>query len=272
VKSYAVEAFVLRMRPLGEADRILTLFSRERGKLSAVAKGSRKTQSKFGARLEFFARSQLTLHAGRSLDVITSASLVAGAWERLVDPDVYSFASYVAEVIDGMCELEMPLPDLYELLVELQGAMETSGVDAGGLRAVFDLRVLSALGFGLELDACARCGAVLGRRPFAGGRAALSPEAGGLVCRQCLDSGSGGDGEMRRDLSVVRITSSEFELLKSARDLPFADVAELPELAPLARVTEAFVQHHLGRASRALSAARGKVQVRSRSREAAARR
>jgi hypothetical protein len=54
--------------------------------------------------------------------------------------------------------------------------------------------------------------------------------------------------------------------------LPFADVAELPELAPLARVTEAFVQHHLGRASRALSAARGKVQVRSRSREAAARR
>lgn len=270
MKSYAVEAFVLRLRPLGEADRILTLFTRERGKLSAVAKGSRKTQSKFGARLDFFARSLLTLHAGRSLDIITSASLVAGSWERLVDPDTYAFASYVAEVIDTMCEPEMPLSDLYELLVELQDSLGDAGVNAHGLRAVFDLRALSVLGFGLELDACARCGTALGRRPFAGGRAALSPEAGGLVCRQCLDSGASGDGEVRRDLHVVRISGGEFELLKTARDLPFADVAELPELAPLARVTEAFMQHHLGRASRALGAARGKVKIRDR--EAGARR
>jgi len=97
MKSYSVEAFVLRMRPLGEADRILTLFSRERGKLTGVAKGVRKTQSKFGARLEFMARSALLLHTGRSLDVITSARLVSGAWEQLVIPEVYSLASYLAE-------------------------------------------------------------------------------------------------------------------------------------------------------------------------------
>src|ERR1700730_4294876 len=158
MKSYSVEAFVLRMRPLGEADRILTLFSRERGKLTAVAKGVRKTQSKFGARLEFMARSQLSLHAGKSLDVITGARLLDSAWEQLVEPDAFSLASYVAEAIDGMCEPDMPVPELYEILCEFQDALGRAAPAAQGrplqaLRVVFDLRLLAVLGFAPELDA-----------------------------------------------------------------------------------------------------------------------
>jgi recombinational DNA repair protein (RecF pathway) len=117
---------------------------------------------------------------------------------------------------------------------------------------------LSALGFGIELDSCVRCGSPLGRRPFAGGRAALSPEAGGLVCRRCLDAGSGGEGEMRRDFSTVRLTSAEFETLRSARTLSFEDALALPAPASIARATQAFVQHHLGRASKSLMSAGGR--------------
>lgn len=271
MRSYSVEAFILRLRPLGEADRILTLFSRERGKLSAVAKGVRKTASKFGARLEFFARSRLALHEGRSLDIITGAELVAGAWERLVDPDVFALASYVAEIIDGLCEPDMPVLDVFDLVVELQSALIE--IPAGGqqlhdatlaLRPVFDLRLLGALGFGLELDACARCGAPLGKRPFAGGRAALSAEMGGLVCRSCLDAVASGADEVPRELEVTRISSADFGMLRDARELPLADARELPELASLARVTRAFVQHHLGRASRSLASASSKGRKRSR--------
>jgi len=264
MKSYSVEAFVLRMRPLGEADRILTLFSRERGKLTGVAKGVRKTQSKFGARLEFMARSQLSLHAGRSLDVITAARLVSGVWEQLVVPEVYSLASYLAEAIDGLCEPELPVPELFDMLCEFQDVVAARSrlLDAESLQAlrvVMDVRLLAALGFALELDACVRCGSELGRRPFAGGRAALSPEAGGLVCRRCLDSGSGDEGEMRRDLYTVRLTAAQFELLREARTLSFDEAIAKPALAPVARATQAFVAHHVGRASKSLSAAGGRA-------------
>jgi len=263
MKSYSVEAFILRMRPLGEADRILTLFSRERGKLTGVAKGIRKTQSKFGARLEFMARSQLSLHAGRSLDVITSARLVSGVWEQLVVPEVYSLASYLAEAIDGLCEPELPVPELFEMLCEFQEVVGSSpsALDAAalqGLRVVMDLRLLAGLGFGVELDACVRCGSPLGRRPFAGGRAALSPEAGGLVCRRCLDEGSSGHGEMRREFPTVRLTSTEFESLRAARTMSFAEAVAKPAPAAVARATQAFVQHHLGRASKSLMTAGGR--------------
>ena len=267
MKSYSVEAFVLRMRPLGEADRILTLFSRERGKLSAVAKGVRKVQSKFGARLDFMTRSALTLHAGRSLDVITSARLVGAAWTGVVEPDAYVLASYVAESIDGLCEPDLPVPELFDLLVEFQALLahrpasqaehvavaRTRSVDA--IRAVTDLRMLDALGFAPELDACVRCGSQLGRRPFAGGRAALSPEAGGLVCRRCLEAGSADTGEMRRAFDIVRLSSAQFEQLRRARELSVEEAAQTPELASLAHATQTFVQHHLGRASKSLATA-----------------
>ena len=263
MRSYSVEAFVLRMRPLGEADRILTLFSAERGKLTAVAKGVRKTQSKFGARLDFMARSALTLHAGRSLHVITSARLVGSAWERVVEPELYSLASYAAEVIDAMCEPDLAVFELFDMLAEFQAATAPAP-SAGGtrsleaLRVAMELRILGALGVAPELDACVRCGSPLGTRPFAGGKAALSPEAGGLVCRRCLQQGSADEGDSRRSFVIVKLTSAEFEALRAAREVSFADALRRPELAAPGRASQAFIQFHLGRASKALAAASGR--------------
>jgi DNA repair protein RecO (recombination protein O) len=258
VRAYSLDAFVIRLRPLGESDRIVTLFSRERGKVDAVAKGARRTASRFGARLDFFVRSKVEIHAGRSLDVITGAQIVRGAWERLVDPDAYAMSSYAAEMIDGLCEPDLAVPEVFELLEELQQTLVD--LDAGSLRAAsaslrpaFDVRLLAALGFALELDGCARCGAALGRRPFAGGRAMLSPEAGGLVCRACLDAGGADHDDVRRDLEVVRISAREFELLRRARSSSLSECARVGEIGALAAATSAFVQHHLGRRSRVLA-------------------
>lgn len=261
MRSYSVEAFVLRMRPLGEADRILTLFSAERGKLTAVAKGVRKTQSKFGARLDFMARSALTLHAGRSLHVITSARLVGSAWEHVVEPDLYSLASYVAEVIDGLCEPDLAVPELFDLLAEFQEATATAPMSSprslDALRVAMELRILEALGLAPELDACVRCGTPLGSRPFAGGKAALSPEAGGLVCRRCLEQGSADEGDSRRAFVIVKLTAAEFESLRAAREASLGEAMLRPELGAPGRATQAFIQYHLGRASKALAAAGG---------------
>lgn len=240
------------MRPLGEADRILTLFSRERGKLEAVAKGARRTRSKFGARLDFFARSAIGLHSGRSLDIVTSATTIAGAWSLVVDPDTYSFLSYIAEVIDALCEPALAVPELYDVLCELQGAV-AGGAGSTALAAAVDLRLLSALGLAPELDGCARCGAALGRRPLAGGRARLSPHAGGLLCSRCAEKVAGAALE-RGDLrDAIGISGADLRALRGLRSLPLPQGPPTLQSARLATVTHAFIQYQLGRRSKALS-------------------
>ena len=248
---------MLRLRPLGEADRIVHLFSRERGKLHAVAKGVRKPRSKFGARLDFFSRSTLTIYPGRSLHIVTGAKTVSRAWNELVDPDVFAFLAYVAEVVDALSEPDLPVPELYELLCQIHDAVSRSA-PTELLMPAFDLGALAALGWAPELDACARCGSPLGRRPLAGGRARLSPEAGGLICSRCYERERADHG----GAEIVSLTSSELDALRRLRGMdPMSIMAADALLAhdrvlkSITRATHAFIEHHLGRRSRALKAA-----------------
>jgi DNA repair protein RecO (recombination protein O) len=254
VKSYTVEAIVLRRRPLGEADQILTLLSRERGKLSAVAKGVRKTQSKFGARLDFFNRAIVTLHTGRSLDIVTGASSVGGAWERIVDPDAFAFASYVAAAIDDLCEIGMAVPELFDVVREMHDAL-AAGTTPGALAAAVDLHILNALGLAPELSACARCGDQLGRRPLAGGRATLSPFAGGLICRRCAQDPALVEVSRRPGERTLMVSARELAALRALASTELADLAGHEAFASLATITNPFVLHHLGKRSRTLLAA-----------------
>jgi DNA repair protein RecO (recombination protein O) len=242
------------MRALGEADRIVTLFSRERGKQSAVARGARKIQSKFGARLDFFSRVALMLHTGKSLDVITSVQTVKSIWEELVDPDAFAAASYVAESIDALSEPDLAVPELYDALCEFQVAL-AGKVDRDSLLAAMDLRLLGALGFAPEFEACARCGAALGRRPLKGGRAHLSPQACGLLCDACAR-------ELRDDPKaaaaaggLLSMSASEFAQLRALRATPLETIEPHGTRGRLHRITQAFVEYQMGRRSKALSVA-----------------
>ncbi|MBV8082704.1 MAG: DNA repair protein RecO [Candidatus Eremiobacteraeota bacterium] len=258
MKSYNVDAFVLRLRPLGEADRILTLFSRERGKLHAVAKGSRRSGSRFGARLDFFNRVSLTLHRGRSLDIITGAqsAIDRSVWDRLVEPETFALASYVAEVIDALSEPDLAVPELFDMLCELRDAIG-AGVPAASLAPAIDLRLLGVLGLAPELDACARCGSALGNRPLAGGRARLSPNSGGLVCRRCNVEDVGaltGDGG-----ATFGVSAAELSMLRALRTAPFTALGDIGDAARLRRLTSAFVEYQLGRRSKALAVANART-------------
>lgn len=270
MRSYTVEAFVLRLRPLGEADRALTLFSRERGKLHAAAKGARKARSKFAGRLDFFRRAFITLHSGRSFDVVTGvrsvpgARLNADAWRYLVEPEAFALASYAAEVIDALSEPDLAVPDLFDLLCELEATI-AAGKPVAPLGPALDLRLLGAFGLAPELDGCARCGSSLGARPLAGGRAALSPESGGLICRRCAIEQPAGskDASLRAKSHTVSASAAELRALRALRGMPLAQVAEHAELAGLRRITRAFVEYQLGRRSRALSVEDARVRRRA---------
>lgn len=254
---------MLRTRPLGEADRIVILFSKDRGKIDAVARGARRPASAFGGRLEFFTRVDVMLHAGRSLDTITSARIVNGIWEQLVDPERFAAASYVAEVIDALCEPGLAVPELYEALCAFQAALAVS-TDFETLLTVMNLRILSALGVSPELDACARCGAVLGKRPLVGGRAWLSPQAGGLLCTACVQSVREGTADMKSDL--LSVAAADLAKLRTWREASLDPAATLEagarsKAAAAERASRAFVEHQMGRRSRAKSPGRVRTKV-----------
>jgi len=189
VPTYRDEAVVLRTHKLGEADRIITLLSRRRGKVRAVARGVRRTSSKFGARLEPFSHVDLQFVVGRTLDVVTQAESLDALGEPLAsDYKAYTAGQVMLETADRLVtELGEPATQQYLLLV---GALRVlnRGTSDGPRPATlildsYLLRSLAIAGYAPSFTDCARCGLVGPHRAF-------SPAAGGAVCEGCRPAGA----------------------------------------------------------------------------------
>jgi DNA repair protein RecO (recombination protein O) len=225
---------VLRARPLGEADRVFTLLTRERGKVDAVAKGVRRPRSSMAGRLEPLAEVRVALHKGRSLDVITEARTIASYWSGLCRPDALATASLFAETIDLFCEHELALPEIYALLAGAIAAVAASDSPAV-LVPRFQLRLLHALGLAPADDACVRCG-----EGFNEHGAWLDLDGGGLGCERCY--GARGD-EHAFDAADV----ANFRALGAQRGSGAALTATLR----VTRACDDIVTWHLGKRPKA---------------------
>lgn len=235
-RAYKTSAVVLRGRTYGEADRILTLFTTERGKIDAIAKGVRRTKGHLTGRLEFANQVYLGMHRGRNLDVVVSAEIEHAHWQDIVQPERFAAANLIVEMIDAFCEPDLPMPDIYALLT-------------GGLRAIaqaedplslvprFSLRLLDALGLAPPVDTCVRCGA-----PFAGKGAWLDVEEGGFAGMECRVSW--------RD--ALALDQSDVANLRALGAAPGGEVRPaLRATRRVAQAVEALVNHHLGRRPKA---------------------
>jgi len=176
---YRVSALVLRQRNLGEADRIVGVLTRERGKLSAVAKGVRKPRSKLAGGLQLFCHARLQLAAGRSLEVITQVEPLDLFYPLRADMARYLHASYVAELVDALTEESDPDPVAFELTRQSLAALARGG-DPPTIARAFELKLLGRFGYGPELETCVGCGAQVGAAA-----AGFSPSAGGVLCARC---------------------------------------------------------------------------------------
>jgi len=223
---------VLRGRPLGEADRILTLFTDERGKLDAVAKGVRRARSHLAGRLEFGTECAFGMHRGRSLDVIASADILNSPWSGLVEPERFAAASLVAELVDAFCEPDLALPDVYALLIGAIGAIAASPAPRT-LLPRFCLRLLDMLGLAPPLTTCVACG-----RDLPAGTVWLDAQAGGIVDESCC--------ERWRDLPALQPPDLE-SLRALARPRELAVAASLHATPGAAGAVQELVAHHLGR-------------------------
>jgi len=174
---YSDEAIVLRTHKLAEADRIITLLTRQHGIVRAVAKGVRRTSSRFGSRLEPFTHVDLQLAVGRNLDMITQAETRSPYGARIVeDYDRYTAASVMLETAERLVSEErQPSVQQYLLLVGALRAMTSGEHRANDVLDSFLLRSLAVAGYAPSFSACANCG-------LEGPHRAFSPAAGGSLC------------------------------------------------------------------------------------------
>ena len=173
---YRDEGVVLRTMRLGEADRIVTLVTRGHGKVRAVAKGVRRTTSKFGGRLEPLSHVAMLCWQGRELDVVNQAEVLDSF--RVVREDLHrvSKAFTLLEVVDQLSQEHHANPRLYEMLVGALRAL--SDADAAALVPAFLLKALALDGAAPVVDRCVSCG-------DPEGLVAFDFAEGGVLCRSC---------------------------------------------------------------------------------------
>jgi DNA repair protein RecO (recombination protein O) len=174
---YRDTGVVLRTYRLGESDRIVVVFTEEHGKVRAVAKGIRKTQSKFGARLEPASHVRLLLHKGRDLDIVNQAELVETPVQLRNDLDRLTQAIAVLEVVDQMSLDREPDPQRYRMLVGVLRTLEQRPSPL--VVPAFFWKLLAAEGVRPELDCCVACGA------DDEALVAFDTDQGGVLCRSC---------------------------------------------------------------------------------------
>jgi len=210
---YRSEALVLKSAPYGEAGLIVTLYARDAGKLTAIAYGARKPNSKKVGHLEPLTRVELALARTRlgGIDTITQAQILESFSDLKSSLESISKGIYLAELVDGFGAEGSSNPQLYSILVDALRFLDVSpGVDLA-LR-YFELNVLKYSGFMPELYRCVWC-----QRQLSPTQHLFSPGAGGTLCVQCTPTDA-------------RIMPLSVQALKVLRFLDRVSMAELPTL------------------------------------------
>ena len=231
---YKDEGIVLKTIKLGEADRIVTLYLREHGKVRAVAKGIRKTKSRFGARLEPFTQAQLLIYKGRNLDTITGVDIVTSFDEIRCDYRRLTSAAALVEMVEKITpEREGALSTYALLLAGLQAlAVDTSGT----IVPAFLVKLLSLSGYHPQLTVCAGCAHV--GEPLG----AFSSAFGGAVCENCW----------REDRDSMRFGPDRIALLARLLNAEFGQEADANTAIEVTQVLRHYAEYHLERPLRSL--------------------
>jgi len=184
-RSMRVEAVVLRHADWGEADRLVTLYTREEGKLQAIAKGARKIRSRKAGHLEPFTRVALLLARGRDLWIITQAETVEPHLSIRENLDLIVYASVVVESLDRFTYEEGQNLQLYQLLIDTLARLERMD-DPFIVVSYYQVRLLDHLGFRPNLFTCVQCEAEIQPQ-----NQYFSPIGGGVLCPRCGSNAAG---------------------------------------------------------------------------------
>jgi DNA repair protein RecO (recombination protein O) len=199
---YKTEAIVLRQRKLGEAGKIITLYTPNYGKLEAVAKGVRRPKSRLGGHLEVLTHSTVMLAQGRNLDVVSQAQTVESFAPLRGDLHRLSRALYTAELVDRFSPEGAESYQVFQLLVATLRRLATArNVDT--VVRYLEMQLLTLSGFQPQLARCVNC-----EQPLAATPNYFSPAAGGVLCPSCGPEAAGSRTLSLNALKVMRLLQS----------------------------------------------------------------
>lgn len=228
-RTFRSEAIVLKRADFGEADRLVTLFSREQGKMKAIAKGARKPQSRKTGHVELFMRSHFLFAKGGDLDIITQADMVE-AYAALRDDLVRTtYASYAVELLDRFTVEHDKHLGLYQLLTEALGWFATQE-DMLLLARYYELRLLSLAGFQPQLFTCVACG-----EPITEQDQFFSADLGGLLCPNCRAA----------DRRAQPVSAVAVKVLRYLQTRPYDAIRRLHLRRPVHTELEQIMHHYL---------------------------
>ena len=220
-KTVKTQAAVLRSYKYGESDLILTLFGLSTGKVSAIAKGARKTKNRMRGTLQLFSIGNFLLYKGKSLYTVTQRETEEPFVILRQDLSKFAYASYCAEIIGELLREEEPNVPAFRLL-SIVLSLIASGQEEFAAR-LFDMRMLKISGFLPEMCRCVKCGGHLPERPV------FSCAEGGAVC-------CGGKGvQLGKDTLAVMNNLSKMDMQKTHRLRPSAK-----NLKEMEQVTRAY--------------------------------
>jgi DNA repair protein RecO (recombination protein O) len=229
-RSFRVEAVVLRHADWGEADRLLTLYTRQRGKARAVGKGVRKVKSRKAGHLEPFTRVTLQLARGHDLLIVTDAETIDAYPQLREDLVKTGYASYIIELLDRFTyEEESENSDIFRLLTETLGRL-AGEPDAWLAIRYYEMRMLDHLGFRPRLFECANC-----RKEIKPVAQFFSATQGGVLCPRC---GAG----------LKEVWSVSVDALKYLRHFQRSSYGEAQRARPKPETrneVEALMQHYI---------------------------
>jgi DNA repair protein RecO (recombination protein O) len=237
---YTAQAIVLRRRSLAETDKIVTLFTREHGKLSAVAKGARRPQSRIAGATEPPTFLKAFMAVGQNLDIVTQCEVKEPFGALRSDLSRISFCGYFLELTDTLLEERLPQPDLFDLLLSALYLLN-GGAEPLPLAAAFSIHAAEDSGYEPSFHRCARC-----HEEVSGAVAGYSITLGGVLCRICRPS--------VKDAFRFPAPAREMALRMAAADLPTVARSEWPEGLALG-LTRALRRHIEFRTERKLKSA-----------------
>ena len=179
-RSYRAQGLVIRHREFGEADRILTIYTLEKGKLQAIAKGVRKLKSRKAGHLEPFTQVTLQLAKGRNLEVVTQVETMRNFDNIRENLKLTAQAAYILELLDRFTYEEGENRALYNLVVETLSRLD-AGISPGLVTHYYEVHLMDILGFKPQLQECVVCGAAIQPEDQY-----FSAKLGGVVCQNSL--------------------------------------------------------------------------------------
>jgi len=229
MRSFRVEAIVLRHSNWGEADRLLTMFTLDLGKLRAIAKGVRKPRSRKAGHLEPFTRVSLLLARGRDMMIITQAETIAAYTPLHEDLLRSTYAAYVVELLDRFTYEEGENQALYRLLADTLERLSSSDAPDLALR-YYEVRLLDLVGFRPQLFTCVSC-----EEQIQPENQYFSAELGGVVCPTCG----------KRIPAVRPVSMSALKYLRHFQRSNFKEASRATLTSVLNREMENLMQHYL---------------------------